>query len=736
MRWLAPWLLLAGACARPEPPLPPASEPLVDLFDRARPAIETRTIDFGEPEARERLWTGWGPDERAAERTFAWGHGERSSLTFEIVDRRPRRLVLEGWSHRFGDDPPQQVSVRVNGEEIGRRLVPAEPVRLELEVGRDVLVAGENRLELVYGRHARPDAAGLARAVAWDELRLTGAGGDGPDAPPAATPAGDLELPASTALEWTLELPGGSWLAWSGLVARGGARLELAVTGDGERHERTAVFTSGAGRFRLGADGERHRLRRFALRALSQEGRGSLRLEGARLHLPGPEPREPARAAREPASGAAAASRPDLLVYLVGALRADHLGCYGYPRATSPRLDAFARGATRFREGRAQAPWARPAVATLLTGLLPVAHRAEGDADRLPERVVTLAERLAAAGYQTAMVTAEDGVAGRFGFQQGFESFVALRERKRSRAVHARAAEVDRAVAELLERRDRARPLFLVVLVADPAAPYVPEARFRARLAADVRDPSAGTRRGLAGLAGLSAEAARGRASELAALYDAEIAAVDEAFGALLDRLDARALAARTAVFFVGAHGEEFAEHGGWGHGATLFEEQLRVPFLMRLPGGSGAGTVRPGPAEQIDLAPTVLELAGLEVPAALPGRSLLAAAAPGAAASRPPSFAFLGRPGHRSASVVRSQWKLILRAREEALLTRPPVELYALGSDPGEGTDLALERPLHRAWLAGELAAVEARPRAARGGARRPGEPAPERRAQPRGGI
>jgi arylsulfatase A-like enzyme len=421
----------------------------------------------------------------------------------------------------------------------------------------------------------------------------------------------------------------------------------------------------------------------------------------------------------------------------VGALRADHLGCYGYPRATSPRIDAFARGAIRFREGRAQAPWSRPAVATLLTGLLPVAHRAEADADRLPERVVTLAERLAAAGYQTAMVTADDGVAGRFGFQQGFETFVALRERKRSRAVHARAAEVGRVAAEMLDRRDRARPLFLVALVADPAAPYVPEARWRERLAAGVRDPSVGTRRGLAGLAALSGEAARRRAAELAALYDAEIGAVDEAFGALLDRLDARAPTARAAVFLVGVHGEELADHGGWGHGATLFEEQLRVPFLVRLPGGTGAGTVRAGVAEQIDLAPTVLALTGLRTPAGLPGRDLLAEAdPPGAAASSLPSFAFLGRSGHRSASVVAAQWKLIQRAREEALLTRPPVELYALGSDPGERADLALERPLHRAWLAGELAAVEARPRAARGGARRPGESAPERRAQPRGGF
>jgi arylsulfatase A-like enzyme len=245
-----------------------------------------------------------------------------------------------------------------------------------------------------------------------------------------------------------------------------------------------------------------------------------------------------------------------------------------------------------------------------------------------------------------------------------------------------------------------------------------------------------GARRALGGVARLSGEPARRRAADLTALYDAEIAAVDDAFGALVDRLDRLAPGARTAVFFVGAHGEELADHGGWGHGATLYEEQLRVPFLMRLPGGLGAGAVRPGPAEQIDLVPTVLELAGLEVPALLPGRSLLAEAAAPPATPPGPSFAFLNRPGRRSASAVGSQWKLIQTARDELLLSLPPVELYALGSDPEERVDLALERPLHRAWLAGELAHAEARPRSAPHGARPRAEPGPARRAQPRGGA
>ena len=108
------------------------------------------------------------------------------------------------------------------------------------------------------------------------------------------------------------------------------------------------------------------------------------------------------------------------------------------------------------------------------------------------------------------------------------------------------------------------------------------------------------------------------------ALYDGEIAENDASFGRLLDDLRARGLLQRSAVLFTSDHGEEFHEHGGWRHAESLFEEVLRVPLVVRLPGGAPAGATVADPADQIDIAPTLLDLAGVAAPPELPGASLL----------------------------------------------------------------------------------------------------------------
>ncbi|HSM12738.1 MAG TPA: sulfatase, partial [Thermoanaerobaculia bacterium] len=657
-------------------------------------------IDFGAPGARARLWSGWGPDEQGPEGSFAWGHGERSSLTVDLVEPRDLRLVLRGWSFPFADDPPQQVTVSVNGEELGRRWVPTRPTEIEFEVPAKLWRSGENRVELGAARVHRARGE-PAWSVAWDALRLGGVAE--PEAVPELDAAGGRVLPAGTALEWTLDLPGGAWLAWAGLVANDGARLEIAVRTEGEEDEQTGEFGSGAGRFRASADGAPHRLRRISLRC--PPGRGRVVLAGGRLHAPGLD-LEPAAAVQR-AGALPPAPRPNVLVYVIDTLRADRLGCYGYPRGTSPRIDAFARGAARFREGWAQSSWTRPAMASLLTGLLPITHQAEDTSDRIPERVETLAERLARTGYATAMITTNGNVAARFGFRQGFSEFRYLPERRKSREVHVQSDEVNREVFAWLDRRDPARPFFLVVHTTDPHDPYTPGRELRERLAPGI-DPEIGWVREMRRAEQMTGEEARSRAEQASLLYDGEIAANDASFGALLDRLERLGLDGTTAIFLTSDHGEEFWEHGGWTHGKTLYEEQLRIPFLVRLPSGAGAGTAPQGPAEQIDLAPTVLELAGIARPREMPGRSLLAEIEAGGERRNGASLAFLVHGRNRGDAVLLSEWKLIRTERTESLLLRPPLELYALGSDPAESRNRVLERDLRRTWLEGELRAAE----------------------------
>src|SRR5678815_4225701 len=226
-------------------------------------------------------------------------------------------------------------------------------------------------------------------------------------------------------------------------------------------------------------------------------------------------------------------------------------------------------------------------------------------------------------------------------------------------------------VVDWLEHRDRSKSFLMVVHTTDPHDPYTPTRRFRKRLAPDVRDRDVGSRADIGRLSEMSPAAAVKRRDDLIALYDAEIAGNDASFGKLMDYLDRAGLRDTTAVLLIADHGEEFFEHGGWTHGRSLYEEQLRVPFVLRLPGGRGAGTVVPADvAEQIDVVPTLLGLAGLPVPKELPGRDLLAApTAPEREAAGRSSFAWLRRNDQVIDAVSRNQWKLVRNERTKAAL-------------------------------------------------------------------
>jgi arylsulfatase A-like enzyme len=405
-----------------------------------------------------------------------------------------------------------------------------------------------------------------------------------------------------------------------------------------------------------------------------------------------------------PAPGAdrsgAPAARPNLVLYVVDTLRADRLGCYGHDRPTSPRLDAFAAGAVRIAEARAQSSWTKPAMATLLTGVYPVTHGAMRRASGIAPEVVTLAERLRDAGYETAMFTTNPTVVAKFGFDRGFDHYAYLHTKEGRKRRSVRSVEIHAAVVEWLGQRarDETRPFFLVVHTLDPHDPYRPAREFRERLAPGVDVESSCCLR-VHELRALAPEAAARRTADSLALYDAEIAANDASFGMLIDELVRRALLDGSAILFTADHGEEFLEHGGWRHAETLFEEVIRIPFVLRLPAGLGAGTVLPGPADQIDVAPTLLELAGVAIPPELPGGSWLPAIAGGAPPARE-SLAWLEHPAFSVAAIRDGDWKWIRHdgAHRDGAPSGASEWLFDLAADPTEGNDrLATEAERRR---------------------------------------
>jgi arylsulfatase A-like enzyme len=382
--------------------------------------------------------------------------------------------------------------------------------------------------------------------------------------------------------------------------------------------------------------------------------------------------------------------RPHLLLYLVDALRRDALGAYGAPGGGSPHLDRLAAEGVLFEDAVAQASWTRTAVASLFTGIDPGGHRVLTRRDALSPSANTLAERLAAGGYRTAAFLGNGNVSGKLGFRQGFER---MRQKLGPRDL------APQLTAELLawldETRGDPRPFFAYVHTIDPHGPYLPPEPFRSRFAPGV-PLELGSRRSLRLLAGGEVAAGPQTARQLRALYQAEVASNDEAFGRLRVELERRGLWRDLVVLAISDHGEEFLEHGGLEHGQRLHAESLDIPLLLRLPEGP-AGRRVARLARQVDVMPTLLELAGLPVPAGLDGASLLPALAGAGPRAPVAARSHLHLEGAPQSAVTTSRHRLIVITHPDG---RRIARLYDRRRDPAERRDLAAALPITARYL------------------------------------
>lgn len=305
---------------------------------------------------------------------------------------------------------------------------------------------------------------------------------------------------------------------------------------------------------------------------------------------------------------------PNVVLYVIDTLRADHLGCYGYERKTSPNIDALSRDGVCFEEVTAQSSWTKSSVATILTGLLPSVHGALDYADKLPQEVETVAEILAQNGYSTVAVVGNGFASGRFEVTQGFQ---------KERLILGRAHQIHDTVVTSLEQLDPSKPFFLHVHTMDPHTPYAPPKVFN-RWSKSLRSVTGPQLREIGERAWFGpASGTPERPPELEdliALDDGEVAANDHAFGLLVKELKERGLYDNTLILVVSDHGEEFFEHGGFGHVHTLYRELLRVPLVVKFPNQVGAGTRAAGEWQHLDVAPTMLAALGIEVPPAMKG--------------------------------------------------------------------------------------------------------------------
>ena len=447
-----------------------------------------------------------------------------------------------------------------------------------------------------------------------------------------------------------------------------------------------------------------------------------------------PYPPSPAKAegAKPKPAGVAAATRPDVVLVSIDTLRADHLGAYGRSPTITPQMDRIAREGVVFTRGLASSPWTTPSVASILTGLPTIRHGAgrplsAGFTFRrstLEGRFTTLAERFAAAGYRTRGVVANGFLGPESGMAQGFDEFAVpvggammasfMRDLPLTRLIvdltppvkwgDYRAQGLTDTALRWLGDADP-RPLFLWVHYIDPHTPYQadpalldpavlsemvhqaqPPLREDGTVVGEVFAATDLVRSGTLWLGPRDRE-------RLRQYYAGEVTYTDTHVGRLFEGLRARAAKRPVVAALTADHGEEFWDHGHFEHGHDYYREVTWVPLVFWGAGAVPAGRTVDSVVGLVDIAPTLIELAGL--PAMVPqapdeGRSLAGLWGMGEGTHMPAAPArFSGGNlyGLPAALVEHGPWRFLLRANGMQ-------ELYDVTLDPQERHNLAFERP------------------------------------------
>jgi arylsulfatase A-like enzyme len=396
------------------------------------------------------------------------------------------------------------------------------------------------------------------------------------------------------------------------------------------------------------------------------------------------------------------AHRPNLILITLDTTRADHLGCYGYERETSPELDRLALDSVVFDRAYSTSSWTLAAHASLFTGKFPSSHGARYDPDGplaltdgidgpsslrdwrargLTAEQHTLAEILGDAGYATAAIVAGPWMKRVFGLDHGYAHY----DDAGISSMQGRlAAQVtDAAIAWIDTHADR--PFHLFLNYYDPHGPY----RDPERLASLFLPP------------GTVVDGKTPTLDLLRAYYDGEIRYMDRHIGRLLARLRELELYEDSWILVTADHGELHGEHGKLGHGRYLFEEEIRVPLLVKYPSGEVAPGRSARPIQLTDILPMVIDRLGLPTPPDLP---------PDAQPDTDQRLFAEVYPLRPTAGRNDGDWRALIDGRFKFLWnSRGAHRLFDLESDPRERVDLASQQPELVRAMAAEIDAFVA---------------------------
>jgi arylsulfatase A-like enzyme len=393
---------------------------------------------------------------------------------------------------------------------------------------------------------------------------------------------------------------------------------------------------------------------------------------------------------------------PDVFIYLIDALRADHLGCYGYERNTSPHIDRFAAEAVLFERAHTPTTWTRPAVATMLTGLYPSVHHVHDSVDRLDDSALLVSEVLRRSGYRSYCVVTNPHVSETWGFNQGYEAFE-FYDGLVSTATDL-SDWIYGHVSTFLAQEDSDQPLFMYLHALEPHGPYSPSSEARSLFDRGGQGICDGTGNALAAAGNVYPWLSSSDVRHLVDLYDAEIYDNDRSFGEFLSLLQRHGRYENALIILTADHGEAFGEHDTLAHGSAFGQEEMHIPLIIRFPGGrSSGGRVRQA-ASLVDLVPTVLSQTDVESGLGddLPGMDLSECLRRDLAEK---GRRIYGEMCHRGgaldllAVVDEDGYKRVVKMSRGGTARRA-VGLWDTEADPAEQVDLSTALPARAAYL------------------------------------
>ena len=380
----------------------------------------------------------------------------------------------------------------------------------------------------------------------------------------------------------------------------------------------------------------------------------------------------------------------NVILIAIDTLRADHLGCYGYNKQTSPHIDRLARDSILFKKTMSQNPWTLPSFASLFSSLYPSQHLAGLSRKSLENQFVTLPEILKEHGYYTIAFTGGGYLSEPFGFSQGFDSFNAFNPPIINGIIPPETIHTDikrvvkGAISWLLKTKEK-KKFFLFIHSYEPHSPYFPPSQYDYFFDGKYKGPITGDIWHDIGIIPGKLES-RFKAlpqkdlRRLISLYDAEIRYMDDQIGKLLKTLKYLNLYDKSLIIFTSDHGEEFFDHGAWEHGHSLYNELLHVPLIIKLPYSSKKEIETCTIARLIDITPTILHVLGIKKEYFFQGQSLLRSK------EKRPGYA-QSYPQPNLMAVQENNLKLIIN------LNNKEMELYDLQSDPAETKNIVSEK-------------------------------------------